>query len=265
MRFSRLFFLCAIFGYLHFGFASEWDIVYLASFPRSGNHWVRFLIEEATHIATSSLYIDREYPRPPVLLPCDGYALDRGYGGACRYPRKSEPVVVKTHYPCFFKSFRPIQRIAICLVRHPIDAIYSFHVYRQKKDEQQKIPEEILQELIAMWRTFYEFWDQQPNVVLIRYEDLCRDPAFYLTKILQAIGYESSPEDIQRAVNAYPSSGDFLKYIRYYDEEELELVKDRLGDFLLKYGYGYLSCGRKKTQSFRTGMNCALLLQWSHC
>ena len=30
--------------------ANDWKRVYLASFPRSGNHWTRFLIEEATGI-----------------------------------------------------------------------------------------------------------------------------------------------------------------------------------------------------------------------
>jgi len=95
----------------------EWNKVYLASFPRSGNHWVRFLVEEATHIATSSVYRDKDFLHLPEKFPWDGYCTDHGYNGLCRYPTKEDPVLLKTHYPCLKKPIDSTARTAICLIR----------------------------------------------------------------------------------------------------------------------------------------------------
>lgn len=43
--------------------------VYLASYPRSGNHWLRYLIEEAKGIATSSVYQDPDPPHLDQVFP----------------------------------------------------------------------------------------------------------------------------------------------------------------------------------------------------
>lgn len=114
---------------------SQWERVYLASFPRSGNHWVRFLVEEASHIVTSSVYKDSDYPHLSRVFPWGGYCTDHGYAGNCRYPKASEAVLLKTHYPHFSKSklLEPTRAVKICLIRHPLDALYSFYVYQQKK------------------------------------------------------------------------------------------------------------------------------------
>src|SRR5437868_3632292 len=93
-----IFFFCVCQSML---FGEEWNVVYLASFPRSGNHWVRFLVEEATHIATSSVYRDQDFPHLKNIFPWGGYSTDQGYDGHCRYPTNDDPVLLKTHYPCF--------------------------------------------------------------------------------------------------------------------------------------------------------------------
>ncbi len=236
LLFKRIFII--IFLSCSTGFASDWDIVYLASFPRSGNHWVRFLIEEASCIATSSTYKDRDYPHLSSIFPWGGYATDRGYQGLCRYPEEGEPVALKTHYPYLQKKpIEPIKRAAICLIRHPVDAFYSFHVYKNRQDTKQKVPKDVLREFVKKWREFYEFWDKQPNVVLVRYEDLYRDPAFYLTQILHTIGYQASPEDIQRAIKKYPPQGGLLKHMDRYETADIDLIKLQLSDLLVKYDY----------------------------
>src|SRR5947209_1600022 len=75
--------------------------VYLATYPRSGNHWMRYLIEEATGIATGSTNCDGDPPHLPDPFPWGGYAADHGYEGHCRYPQYGETVVIKTHSPAF--------------------------------------------------------------------------------------------------------------------------------------------------------------------
>jgi hypothetical protein len=109
--------------------AEDWaNRVYLASYPRSGNHWMRFLIEEATGITTGSVYCDasdptRDYHRQHLFFPW-GYVVENGFSGKCRYPKKDELVFLKTHYPAIDAQAldcKPFCK-AIRIVRHPVDS-----------------------------------------------------------------------------------------------------------------------------------------------
>ena len=54
--------------------ADNWKRAYLVTFPRSGNHWMRYLIEEATQIATGSVYQDMDRPvHLERIFPWGGY------------------------------------------------------------------------------------------------------------------------------------------------------------------------------------------------
>ena len=85
------------------------DVTLLASYPRSGNHWLRWLIEEATGVATLSQYNDTQYEtlggaNAPVQLALDdvfahAFAPPRGYSGTRRLPDGATPRVVKSHHP----------------------------------------------------------------------------------------------------------------------------------------------------------------------
>lgn len=71
-------------------FTQDWRRAYLATYPRSGNHWTRYLIEEASGIATSSIYVDRIPQHLKRKFPWGGYCPHRGYEGNRRYPKKSD-------------------------------------------------------------------------------------------------------------------------------------------------------------------------------
>jgi hypothetical protein len=213
----------------------EWNTVYLASFPRSGNHWVRFLVEEATHIATSSVYRDRDFPHMQHIFPWGGYSTDHGYNGQCRYPTQDDPLLLKTHYPFLLQKI-PDPRRVICLIRHPIDAFWSFYIYKKGKQGTQ-IGKQQLMEFIQAWRVFYEFWEKQPGVLFIRYEDLQKNTAFYLTLILQTAGFSFDQTDVERAVTKYSPQGTSLKYMHCYDAEAVEMIKEKLSDILEKFNY----------------------------
>lgn len=217
-------------------FGEEWNTVYLASFPRSGNHWVRYLVEEATHIATSSVYRDKDFPHLPTLFPWGGYCTDHGYEGHCRYPTKDDPVLLKTHYPYLPKRIDPEPKYVICLIRHPIDALWSFNVYRGNQSTQ--IDEQTLKQLIQSWRRFYQYWLEKPQVLFIRYEDLQDDTEFQLSLILQKAGFSFNQADLERAVTKYSSQGERLKHINHYSAEAIEMIKTELDDILLKFNYG---------------------------
>lgn len=226
--------LCA--DVVHTG--DRWHTVYLASFPRSGNHWVRYMVEEATHIATSSVYRDPDAPHLAEPFPWGGYSTDHGYHGDCRYPTEYDPVLLKTHYPFFGREIVPVPKIVICLVRHPIDAFWSFYMYRDRGGKKETyIDQEQLREFLQGWRNFYEFWQGQPGVLFIRYEDLHQKTEFYLQLILQTAGFSFNQADIERAVIKYAPLEKPLKHMHHYEPSTLEMIKAELSDLLIMFNY----------------------------
>jgi len=216
--------------------------VYLATYPRSGNHWVRYLIEEATGIATSSVYQDHVPEHLPTIFRWGGYCADHGYEGLSSYPENGQIAIVKTHFPA--SSATPFDKLpyvrSIRIIRHPIDCFYSLYLYKQNypfKPYYFLIPRKFLYKYIKSWSRFQKYWDAQKNVVTIRYEDLHRDPILHLGIILKRLGYSVSSEDIQRAVTKYPPRGHLLKHLEHFTKEDLSIMESHLGSLMRQYGY----------------------------
>ncbi len=232
--FSALFvFLPPFFGY-------PWQKrVYLATFPRSGNHWIRNLLEEATNVATSSVYTDPDPPHYLFPFPWGGYCVDHGYEGNRRYPNPNEIVVIKTHSPCGVIPYFAKQPYgkAIRIVRHPIDSFYSLYLFFCGPDPAPIIPRETLTEYIDLWRAFQNHWNQAHDVLTIRYEDLYNHPYPIFKEILESLGYEAEETIIQRALVKYPPRGGLLKHIHHYSSEDLQLIEHELGDLMRQFGY----------------------------
>jgi hypothetical protein len=225
-------------------YGKEWNTVYLASFPRSGNHWVRFLVEEATHIATSSVYKDKDFPHLGEMFPWGAYSTDHGYNGNCRYPVGNEPVLIKTHFPVLQRKIQPDPKFAICLVRHPIDALWSYNIYAKKFNnsynkeiELSKLEKNQVKQFVEKWKMFYDFWIEQPDVLFVRYEDLYMDTAYWLNLILQKAGYSFNQIDVERAIFKYLPQGKPLKHISHYDADSIEMIKTELSDLLSRFNY----------------------------
>lgn len=221
-----------------YGLMNEWNVdwkrVYLATFPRSGNHWVRYLIEEASGIATSSIYLDQVPPHMPINFPWNGYCPKLGYEGNRRYPTKIDTVVIKTH--SFKNTDHQNYIAAIRIIRNPIDSIYSNFALNKQKNEK-NISRDFLLSSIQEWKKFQTYWDSQPNVITFRYEDLLEDPFSILKSILQLCNYTCDDKDILRAITKYPPKGDALKHINHYTQDDLRLINEKLNFYMRKYSY----------------------------
>ncbi len=237
----------------------EWKRVFLASYSRSGNHWLRFLIEEATHIATSSVYRDIDFKdegrtHMDKIFPWGGYCAENGYEGNCRYPDKDEVVVIKSHFPIFKgKSKKFAQQPYLCairIVRHPIDSFYSHYAsinkhalannkkgLSEEKMEKFIFSQHDLESYVESWREFQEHWNTQPSVVTIRYEDILREPHYYLKMILDLAKYEVTDEDITRAVAKYPPKGECMKHLNHYNQRGLQFIETELGSLMNQFNY----------------------------
>ncbi len=224
----------------------EWENrVYLASFPGSGNHWVRYMLEEATQTATSSVYDDPEYGHHAVsvIFPWGGYCCDHGYNHRCRYPEKGDYFVVKTHSPIFPNPLDHFPyKLTIRLVRHPVDCFYSFYTWNPfstplNPPPKESLPRELLHYYIDLWRNFELHWNAKPNVLTIRYEDLMENQEETFIKIMEAIPFNVSVKMIKQALYKYPPEGKVLKHLHRYSEEDLSIIKAELGSLMEPYGY----------------------------
>ncbi|HEY2810255.1 MAG TPA: sulfotransferase domain-containing protein [Rhabdochlamydiaceae bacterium] len=223
-------------------FLGEWNRkIYLATYPRSGNHWLRYLIEEVTQIATSSVYCDADEGKSHLgkPFPWGGYSPKFGYEGKCRYPYPYEVVVIKTHFPAVpAQKFDRMSYVkAIRIVRNPIDSLYSFYVFNKKQRLGSRMSGELLEKRIRSWRKFHEYWNAQSNVVTIRYEDMLKDPLPCLQTVFSAMGYAFSDEQLQKAIEKYPPKGAPLKHIAYFAPEDLSLIQSELGDLMQQFEY----------------------------
>lgn len=253
--FSLVLMFCARASHADLAQSEDWQRVYLATYPGSGNHWMRYLIEEATHIVTGSVYRDLgpmrgfgfEYkgtPHSKTPLPW-GFAPENGYRGDCRYPNPGEPIVIKTHFPISQKTrydSKPTFK-NIKIVRYPLDAIYSLFKGSKgvSKTKDGKIPHRFVREAVMKWKKFETHWEGKKNVVTVRFEDLYDQPHEILRQVLNAIGYcDVSQEDINRAVEMYPPTGGIYKNRQNpscYYPKDLEFIANELGPITEKYRY----------------------------
>jgi hypothetical protein len=236
-----LFFCFFFLSVSQFSFSKEWKRAYLASYPRSGNHWIRYLIEEASHIATGSVYCDREPQHMDKIFPWGGYCCDHGCEGNCRYPTKNDLVLIKTHFPSQPTKVtqfdrRPYQ-LAIRFVRHPVDSFYSRYVRKPGGTLLEKVPTERVKEFIQTWRKFQTYWNKKENVITVKYEDVLENPFVELKKILEALHYEVTDEDIARAIAKHPAEGYMLKHVSQFTPEDLSLISTELGDLMAQFNY----------------------------
>ena len=92
-------------------FKSSGPSVELASFPGSGNSWVRQLLESATGIYTGAIYCDLAYV---------------GAGMIGEFIDTNNVLVIKTHLPPSMSLLAQYNK-AIYVVRNPLNAILAEH------------------------------------------------------------------------------------------------------------------------------------------
>lgn len=235
-------FFCFIFlSEFHPCFSKEWKRAYLASYPRSGNHWVRYLVEEATHVATGAVYRDKEPQHMNKVFPWGGYCCEDGCKGDCRYPTKQDMVLIKTHFPSqpgkkTKFDCKPYE-VTIRIVRHPVDSFYSRYVRTLQGGSIERVPTDRVVEFIRTWRKFQTYWNNQENVITIRYEDILANPSVELKKILAPLNYDVTDEDIARAVALNPPEGMMLKHMNKFTKEDLKLISTELSDLFAQFNY----------------------------
>jgi Sulfotransferase domain len=173
------------------------DDVFLVSYPRSGNTWIRFLVASLLS------------PENPPTFSTLGRIVPEVYAHTDwelkRYPR---PRVIKSH-----EYFDPRYPKLVYIVRDPRDVALSSYHFLQRRGE---IPEAYpIDRFVSRWCTGELWWGQSwgdnvgswlgsrlnsPDFLLVRYEDLKASPESELGRIATFLGIAAGRQQIVQAV-----------------------------------------------------------------
>ena len=164
--------------------------VWLASYPRSGNTFLRILLQNAFRLPTYSIYHveDQDYQDPSAEAIEAAVALPRNWERRISREPEASLTIIKTHEPP--RDDSP----AIYIARDGRAAIDSYFHYHQRF----AFDKPTLTEVIAgacqfgKWNEHYLAWRPRSrlNTLFLRYEDLVTRPAEIIPQLAQFLAIE---------------------------------------------------------------------------
>eukprot|EP00049_Salpingoeca_infusionum_P010630 m.183781 g.183781 ORF g.183781 m.183781 type:complete len:375 (+) comp14697_c0_seq8:90-1214(+) len=194
------------------------DRIVLASIPRSGNGWMRGLLEASTGVATESVFPEFN---SSFHERSDAHGAECGWLGNCSLVHSSHgsmPVVVKTHFPFTTQKQRDelllnrtsdagaMTRLLIP-ARHPLENHEAWVRYVSEKVKFAEVqPFQEFKDFVQQWALFHDYWFSLGiPMTVYRYEDLVLDPSATLKEVLVSTSlwdyYELEDDNIDVAVS----------------------------------------------------------------
>jgi O-antigen/teichoic acid export membrane protein len=173
------------------------DDTFVASYPRAGSTWLRFLLQEILTEEPST------FPSVNRAIPQVGFHRD-----AHRLPNGGR--FIKTH-----EAFRPEYRRAIYLARDPRAVLVSEYAFQKALGLTAAGMDDYIEEFVrrrvsanGCWRDHVRSWlnasENNHNIRIFRFEDLRRDTPGTLREILSFL---EVPADQNRILNAIRNNG----------------------------------------------------------
>jgi hypothetical protein len=200
------------------------DDTFIASYPRSGNTWTRFLVANLMHPEQPVTFANIE-----TIIP-DATALS-----SRELKRVPRPRLIKTH-----EYFEPRYRKVIYLVRDPRDVVLSLYNFRRKYRSvddsypiEQYVAERFLPgDLDVSWGEHVGSWlgtrMNRPGFLLVRYEDLLQDPTRELGRLASFLSIAANTEALTHAIEK--SSANRLRQLEKVEHEAWVTTKGKRAD-----------------------------------
>ena len=208
-------------------------IIWLASYPKSGNTWLRIFIENlfrntSAPAKINDLAVVRHNDNSTKLYErCVGHNISNmndsqlhQYRGAVQsyLGTTNETVFVKTHSALQNYEGKPLIYLehtvgAVYLLRNPFDMIVSFSDhYRISYDDaieaiaspshRVNTSQQGIFQILGGWTNHYKSWFGVENFdpLFIRYEDMVRSPLKTFGRFSKFLGLPKNPERLKRAI-----------------------------------------------------------------
>ncbi len=208
-------------------------ILWLASYPKSGNTWLRIFIENLFQNTTAPAAINDlgVVKLGDAMVPLYEQAAGRPLSGlsepeihALREPLQRqwasgrETPIVKTHNALMIHDGRPLIHLehtagAIYIVRNPFDLTLSLadHYSLSIPDAMDMMCADFQRtpttgaavfQVIGNWTDHYRSWFSVPNFqpLLLRYEDMARTPTKTFGRFVKYMGLPQNTERLKRAI-----------------------------------------------------------------
>lgn len=203
------------------------NLHWLASYPKSGNTWVRMLVQhyaadppeiEARHSDVARYWFQAASPIPVDELVLAEQAQVRGAALMHLQCFLNRPTLVKTHHACTMVNGVPLFTSqwtgkVVYIARDPRDIVASFqnHMDLDSRDDAIEMMgrkgacitmEKTMQHVTSDWSFHVKSWltNKIDEPLVVRYEDLHKDAGDQLARILTHLGLEPDPERVERAV-----------------------------------------------------------------
>jgi len=235
--------------------------IWLASYPRSGNRWLRSLI---AYIMTSGSFISSPQDKVDQFIP------DIHKGHLPRSILKSSFPVIKTHWlpqSSQTKDFKALS--AVYLYRSPTDVLVSSYKHLintgeldgaeltnlQESRKFQEFAEQFIKnrgywgwlQTYGSWETHIDSWmfkKQQFPVLPVSYEALQQTPLTTLKTVTNFLGLNAADSLIEDAISAYEFAN-----AKAREPDNVTLAVGRTG-----YAYQLLSSDNKQSLQTQFGV-----------
>jgi len=206
-------------------------IVWLASYPKSGNTWVRAFLcnyfsgsdgpQSINRLAAFSVSEANamffKHARPASALATEDVQRLRPAVHRDFTRLRDGPVFVKTHNARLALHGVPlctpeVTAGAIYIIRDPRDVAVSYARYTGRALDEiiafmgntgaaNRSTDAQVFELLSSWSKHAESWVGAERRLLVRYEDLLAAPAKGFGRIVKFLGQEAEPEQLSRAIS----------------------------------------------------------------
>ncbi len=203
-------------------------IVWLASYPKSGNTWARaFLhnyITQPDAPASINALTDFSavecaaafFHKPGETLTTEATQRLRAQVHASLTKLHSDLVFIKTHNANLAVHDIPLctpahTAGAILILRDPRDVALSYSAFTGKKRDDiiafmanpraaNRATSAQVFEFLSSWSTHTQSWATARNALILRYEDLLADPEKHFGRVIHYLGGDPEPERLHRAI-----------------------------------------------------------------
>lgn len=220
-------------------FDSDRTIIWLASYPKSGNTWLRALLTaclnggespDLDHLVGGPLAFERQLLDDHAGISSAEYSFDELVAFQVGFHRelaraREAPFFIKTHSAFVIdpqgERLFPADASAgaICLVRDPVDIApsYAHHLHCSLDEAIGKLAESgrlvdqwderassNVPQKAGSWSENVSSWLEQREVPIlaVRYEDMLENTTHQLRRICDFVGIDAKPDLLDRAVEA---------------------------------------------------------------